>query len=479
MDTQLIYVNGQWRPSGSRAVIEAVNPATEEVVGLVPDGVPADVDEAVAAARAALPRWSALPAGERARYLRALRRELLATRDAFAEAITAEMGAPIEFARRVQTGLPLRALGALLDALPAASEPDRHGHSVVYRDPVGVVAALTPWNYPLNQMLVKVAAALAVGCTVVLKPSELAPLSAVLLARTLHDIGLPPGVFNLVAGRGSAVGAALAGHPGVDMVSFTGSTAAGRQVAALAAANVTRVSLELGGKSACVLLDDADFPAAVADGVASCLMNSGQTCTALSRMLVPENRYDQTLDRVVELMAGHRIGDPRDPATRLGPLVTAAARDRLADRLARARAQGAHWRDGAGGQALPERGYFVAPGALAVRDPALPVVREELFAPVLCVLPYATEEDALALANDSPYGLAGAVWSADVARARAFARGMCTGRVDINGAKLNPAAPFGGRRQSGYGYELGGYGLAEFQVYQAVQLPSDAGDPGA
>jgi acyl-CoA reductase-like NAD-dependent aldehyde dehydrogenase len=474
VDTQLIYVDGQWQPSASADTFEARNPATEEVVGLVPDGVAQDVDDAVRAAGAALPGWAALSMAERSRYLRLLRRDLLGKREEFAAAITAEMGAPITFSQRVQTGLPLRAMGGFLDALPLVAGGERLDHSLVLTEPVGVVAALTPWNYPLNQILVKVAAALAVGCTVVLKPSELAPLSASLFAQTLHDVGLPPGVFNLVVGRGAVVGSALVGHDGVDMVSFTGSTAVGRQVAALAAGSVKKVALELGGKSACVVLPDADFEAALADGVAGCLLNAGQTCTALTRLLVPRSRFAETVDRCARLMAEYRIGDPQHPDTRIGPLVSDAARQRVLGYLDAAEAAGIPRRDGSGGQALPERGYFVAPTVLAVEDPNATVAQDELFGPVLCVLPYDDENEALAIANNSRYGLAGAVWSGDVERATAFARRMCTGRVDINGARLNPAAPFGGRRQSGFGYELGRFGLAEFQVYKAIQLPEES-----
>jgi aldehyde dehydrogenase (NAD+) len=468
---QPLYVAGEWRPSAATATIEVVNPATEDIAARVPEGLPADVDDAVAAARGALAGWAAVSAGDRTQYLRRLRRELLAMREACARAITTEMGAPISFARRVQTGLALRALGSFLDALPEVVAPERLGHSVVVREPVGVVAAITPWNYPLNQALVKVAAALAVGCTVVLKPSEQAPLSAALLAEAIHGIGLPPGVFNMVHGRGSVVGAALAAHPDVDMVSFTGSTDVGRRVAELAAATVKKISLELGGKSATVILPDADLEAAVRDGVTGCLLNSGQTCTALTRMLVRRESYAEALRMAARVMAGYQIGDPGDPRTQLGPLVSEAARQRVRGCLARAAEAGIEQFDGSGGQPLPERGFYAAPVVLGVTDPGAEVAQREIFGPVLCVIPYADEDEALTIANDSPFGLAGSVWSADVDHAVAFAGQLRTGRVDINGAKLNPAAPFGGRRGSGFGYEMGRFGMAEFQVLKAIQLP--------
>ena len=466
----MIYVGGQWRPSADEQTLSVRSPVTEHEVARIPQGAVADVDAAVAAARAALPAWSATAPQERGRYLRRLRSELAASRDAYAAAISAEMGAPLEFARLVQTGLPLRALGGFLDALNDAERTDRLGDTLVLREPIGVVAAITPFNYPLNQAVVKLAAALAAGCTVVLKPSEQTPLSALMLAETLHGIGLPPGVFNMVAGLGSIVGPALAGHSGVDMVSFTGSTAVGSRIAAQAAGTVKKVSLELGGKSAFVVLPDADLEAAVADCVASCLLNSGQTCTATTRLLVPRASLDAAVQYAAEVMAGYPVGDPADPGTQLGPLVSAAARDSVLAHLEAARAAGMRVVEGSDGKDLPSTGYFVRPTVVEVQDPDSPIAQEELFGPVLCVIPYDDEDHALAIANGTRYGLAGAVWSADEHRAVAFARRMRTGRVDVNGGRFDAAAPFGGRGQSGVGYEMGRYGVADFQVYKSVNV---------
>jgi aldehyde dehydrogenase (NAD+) len=472
-DRDVIYVGGEWVPSGSEARIPVENPATEETVGHVPDGADDDVDRAVAAARSAFPDWSRLSRADRAKHLAALLAGLQARRDEMAATITKEMGAPATLAAAMQVGLPLRVLASYIDLLGQPEEQETIGNSVILREPVGVVGAITPWNYPLHQAMAKVAAALAAGCTVVHKPSEVAPLSAYLLAEIAHEAGLPPGVYNLVTGYGPIAGEALVAHPDVDMVSFTGSTRAGRRVAALAAHTVKRVALELGGKSANVALADADLTAAVKVGVANCLLNAGQTCTALTRLLVPARRHDDAVELAVAATAKYVPGDPTDPATRLGPLVSATQRDRVRDYIERGTTEdGARLvLDGRKPERLPERGYFVGPTVFAEVHPDATIAQQEIFGPVLSIIPYEDEDEAVRIANGTPYGLAGAVWSGDTERAFAFARRLRTGQIDINGAAFNHLAPFGGFKRSGHGRELGAHGLAEFTELKSVQLP--------
>jgi len=465
------YVDGAWvKPLGTETT-EVINPATEQVLATVPLGSPADADRAIAAARAAFEGWAATSAAERAAYLQRLADLLTARRPAIAATITAELGAPRKVADQVQVGLPLAVLGSYAALLPSYSFESTVGNSVVLREPVGVVAAITPWNYPLHQVVAKVAPALAAGCTVVLKPSEVAPLTAYLLADALDEIGLPPGVFNLVVGTGPVVGEALVTSPGVDMVSFTGSTGAGRRVGELAAAGVKRVALELGGKSANVVLPDADLARAVKVGVANAFLNSGQTCTAWTRLVVPADRHDEAVERAVAAAATYPPGDPTAEGTRLGPVVSAAQRDRVRGYIERGVAEGAVL--ATGGPDAPaglDRGYYVQPTVFGAVRPDMAIAQEEIFGPVLSVLPYADEDEALAIANGTVYGLAGGVWSGDPERAQAFARRIRTGQVDINGGRFNPLAPFGGYKQSGNGRELGEHGLLEFLETKALQL---------
>jgi aldehyde dehydrogenase (NAD+) len=449
-------------------VIPVHNPATEEVIAEVPTSSPAQIDEAVAAARSAFGAWSATSRAERAGYLIALRSALLDRADEMAALITAEMGVPITISQRVQVGLPIGVLGSMIDLLGAPEPEERIGNSLVVREPVGVVGAITPWNYPLHQALAKIAPALAAGNTVVHKPSEVAPLSARLLASMFAEIGLPAGVYNLVNGAGE-VGAALAEHPGVDMVSFTGSTRAGRLVSAGAAATVKRVALELGGKSANVLLPDADHAAAVKAGVANCFLNGGQTCTAWTRLLVHTSRHDEVASLAAAAAARFVPGDPADPSTKLGPMASAAQRDRVMSYVERGLDEGA--KRMLGGEPVPERGYYVSPTVFADVDPDSTIAQEEIFGPVLSIIRYEDEDDAARIANSVVYGLAGGVWSADVDHAVAFARRMRTGQVDINGGRFNLLAPFGGYKQSGNGRELGAHGFAEFTEVKSVQLP--------
>ncbi|HEY7926072.1 MAG TPA: aldehyde dehydrogenase family protein [Candidatus Dormibacteraeota bacterium] len=470
--SERLFVDGTWIASTGDRWIAVENPATETLITRVAEGTVADVDRAVAAARRAFPGWSATPVAERARHIGALRDGLQARQQEIADAITTEMGAPAKLAMTVQSGLPLQVLAAYVDLAAVVDVTEMVGNSVVLHEPVGVVAAITPWNYPLHQSIAKLAPALLAGCTVVHKPSEVAPLTAYIIAEVTESIGLPAGVYNLVSGTGAVVGEALCSHPDVDMVSFTGSTRAGRRVGTLAAETVKRVALELGGKSANLILEDADIATAVKVGVANCFLNSGQTCTAWTRMLLPAARYDQAVELAAAAAATYIVGDPTDPQTRLGPLASGAQRDRVHAYMERGTGDGATVVAGgrkAGG--LPERGYYVAPTVFADVDPNATIAREEIFGPVLALIRYQDEDDAVRIANDTEYGLAGAVWSVDVDHAMHVARRLRTGQVDINGARFNPNAPFGGYKQSGNGRELGRHGLEEFLLVKSVQLP--------
>ena len=466
------YIGGAWIPSASDSGIDVINPATEEVIDNVPAGHPADVDAAVGAARAALPRWSATPVADRAGYLEAAR-ELLADRtDAVAAAIAADMGAPLRFARDVQVGSPLAVLASYTELLASYDfSGERVGNSLVVREPVGVAGAITPWNYPLYQIVNKVAAAFAAGCTIVLKPSELAPLAAYELAAIFAEAGLPAGVFNLLSGTGSVIGEAIASHPGIDIVSFTGSARAGRRVAQLAAATVKRVTLELGGKSANVILPDADLATAVKVGVAKAFINSGQSCNALTRMLVHHDSYDEAVGLAAKNAGRYTTGDPLAEGIRLGPLVSAAQRDRVRGYIELGVSEGA--RVAAGGAQPPpglDTGYYVQPTVFADVTPDMAIAQEEIFGPVLSVIGYRSEDEAVEIANGTPYGLAAAVWSADQEHAVTIARRLRAGQVEVNGGAWNVAAPFGGFGQSGYGRELGAYGLEEYLGYKSLQF---------
>ncbi len=464
-----IYIDGQWVASSGSERIDVENPATEQIIGHVPSGTPADVDRAVVAARAAFDGWAATSPEERGKYLSRLHDALASRQEEIALTILAEMGAPLKLAQAVQAGLPLADVATAASLATSIAWTEQIGNSTVVHEPIGVVGAITPWNYPLHQVTAKLAYALAAGCTVVLKPSEVAPLCSYLFFDAIHEVGLPPGVVNLVPGYGPTVGEAIASHPDIDMVSFTGSTRAGTRVAELGAATVKKVALELGGKSANVILPDADLKRAVKVGVGNCFLNSGQTCTAWTRMLVSDGQYDEAVQLATESAAGYLTGDPLDPATRLGPLVSATQRERVAGYIDKGVAEGA--RLVVGGSDRPhERGHFVAATVFADVTTDMTIAQEEIFGPVLSILRYSNEDEALAIANDSVYGLAGAVWSGDQDRATAFARRMRTGQVDINGGSFNPAAPFGGYKRSGVGRELGRYGVEEFLQPKSLQL---------
>ncbi|MBE1586342.1 aldehyde dehydrogenase family protein [Nonomuraea angiospora] len=464
-----LYIGGSWTASASDEFIDVVNPATEEIIDRVPAGSPDDVESAAGAARRAFPGWSETAASERGKLLGDAAELLKQRSEEIAKTIATDMGAPLGFARKVQTLMPATVLSSYAQLAESHPRESRVGNSMVVKEPIGVVAAITPWNYPLHQIVCKVAPALAAGCTVVLKPSEVAPLAAYALAEILAEVGLPPGVFNLVSGRGPVVGEAMAAHPEVDMVSFTGSTAAGRRVAALAAESVKRVALELGGKSANVILPDADLALAVKVGVANCFVNAGQTCSAWTRMIVHRDQYDEAVRLAVEAARGYTVGDPFDESTRIGPLVSATQRDRVVRYINRGQEEGARLVTG-GTERPHERGYYVEPTVFAAVEPGMTIEREEIFGPVLSLIPYTSEDQAVAIANDTKYGLAGAVWAATEDRAVGVARRLRTGQVAINGGRFNPLAPFGGYKQSGVGRELGEQGLEEYLETKAMQL---------
>ncbi|MFF7984140.1 aldehyde dehydrogenase family protein [Streptomyces sp. NPDC007901] len=475
LEHKSFYIDGAWCQASGDERTEVVNPATEQVIATVPAASAKDVDAAVAAARAALPGWSRTTPAERKAFLDRLHQGLVERADEIAATVTAEMGAPRQLSARVQAGLPIAVAESYARLLETYDFEERIATSLVVKEPVGVVAAITPWNYPLHQVVAKVAAALAAGCTVVLKPSEVTPLNAYLLAEIVDAIELPAGVFNLVPGIGSVAGEALVVHPDVDMVSFTGSTRAGKRIGELAAATVKKVALELGGKSANIILPDADLDSAVRDGVANVLSNSGQTCTAWTRMLVHRDSYGRAVELAKEAAESTVVGDPADERTQVGPVASAAHRDRVRAYIVDGVGQGA--RLVTGGVEPPAgllTGYYVRPTVFADVTEDMTIAQEEIFGPVIVVMAYGDEEDALRIANNSLYGLSGAVFSASEERAVAFARRLDTGMVHINGARLNLLAPFGGYKQSGNGRELGVHGLEEFLQPKALQLPAPA-----
>jgi acyl-CoA reductase-like NAD-dependent aldehyde dehydrogenase len=466
-----VFIGGEWvEPSGSEP-IEVVNATTEEVMGTVPAGDAADADRAVAAAREAFEAWSQTPREERAGYLTAIAAGLGRRSEEIAATIAQELGMPLKLSQMIQVGLPTAQFAAMPGLMEEIAWEEEIGNSTVLREPVGVLGAITPWNYPLNQIAAKVAPALAAGCTVVLKPSEVTPLNAFLLAEVIEAAGLPAGVFNLVTGTGPVVGEAIAAHPGVDMVSFTGSTRAGRRVSELASATVKPVAMELGGKSPNLILDDADLASAVPDGVAKCFLNSGQTCSALTRMLVPRQMLAEAEELAAAAAESFTTGDPFEESTRLGPLVSDVQRRRVRGYIEKGREEGAKLLTG--GAEAPEgleRGYFVRPTVFSDVTPEMTIAQEEIFGPVLAIQPYEGIDDGVRIANDSPYGLAGGVWSGDRDRAISVARRIRSGQIEINGGRFNPLAPFGGYGQSGHGRENGRYGIEELLQVKSLQL---------
>ena len=469
LDHRSLYIDGRWLAPSGQGMAEVINPATEEIAGRVPLGDEQDVERAVAAARRAFGPWSRTASSVRAGYIRALAEQLRLRADEMAAVITRELGMPVQWCRSVQVEGPIIGLEQYAELAGLMDQVREVGNSLVIREAVGVCAFINPWNYPLHQLLGKLAPALAAGCTVVVKPSQETPLHAFLLAQMIEAIGLPDGVFNLISGPGSKVGEALAKHPDVDMVSFTGSTGAGVRVAQAAAPSVKRVCLELGGKSPLLIAEDADLAAAVQYGVQDVMINSGQTCTALTRMLLPASRYAEAVEMAREQTLGLDMGDPLDPQSFLGPMCSAAQRRTVQDYIRVGQQEGAR-RVCGGDQAAFERGFYVTPTLFADVDNRMRIAQEEIFGPVLCLIPYTDEAHALQIANDSPFGLSSAVWAGSAERALHLGRQVRAGQCFINGAAFNYQAPFGGYKQSGNGREWGEEGLNEFVEVKAIQV---------
>jgi len=466
-----LFINGQWTSSTGSDTIDVINPYNNEPAGRVPAGTREDVDKAVRAARTAFDVWSNTAPAERAAAIEQIAAKLEERRDEIGATVSTELGMPIKWAKVIQAGMPISVMGSYVDLTRNMELEKKVGNSLLVKEPVGVCAFITPWNYPLHQIVGKVAPALAAGCTMVVKPSSEAPLNAFILAKIIEEVGLPPGVFNLVTGSGRVVGEAMCTHPQVDLISFTGSTRAGRRIGELAAQSVKRLTLELGGKSANVILEDADFEKAVANGVKNVLLNSGQTCSTLSRMLVPADRQQEAAAIAKRVASEITIGDPSDPGNYMGPVVSAKQRETIRTYIRKGMEEGATLV--CGGVEPPaglEQGNFVAPTVFADVANDMTIAREEIFGPVLCIIPFQDENDAVRIANESMYGLAGGVWAGDEKRALRVARRLRTGQVAVNGGRFNPLAPFGGYKQSGHGRELGESGLEEFFEVKAIQL---------
>lgn len=467
------YIGGAWADASARAMQPLYNPATDETYGSVALGTAGDVDAAFAAARAAFPDFAATGKQERLDLLSRILDIYKRRYDDFVAAITREMGAPVTLSREAQAAAGVEHLSAAIEALKALElERGMDGNVRLLREPVGVCALITPWNWPVNQIAAKVAPALAAGCTMVLKPSELTPHSAHLFAEVLHEAGVPAGVFNMVHGDGKTVGTAMASHAEADMVSFTGSTAAGVQVALNAAPTVKRVAQELGGKSPNILLEDADFATMVPLAVQTCMENTGQSCNAPTRLIVPAERHDEVVEMAVDAALALRVGDPAKEETDIGPIVSRLHLGRVRNHIEIGRQEGAILATGgADPVAGLDPGYFVRPTVFAHAEPSMTIAREEIFGPVLTVLSCKDEEDAIRIANDTPYGLSAYVSSADEERAVKVARRLRAGQVHVNGAAPPAAAPFGGYKQSGNGREGGVFGIEDFTEVKAVALP--------
>ncbi|NYE24039.1 aldehyde dehydrogenase family protein [Pigmentiphaga litoralis] len=469
MDHLKFYIDGAWVDPAVPATLDVINPATETAFARISLGSKQDVDRAVDAARRAFDTYAGTPVEERLGYLRRIIDGFRARLPELARMMTLEMGAPITFSTERQATVALFHFEEALRVLAEFPFEEKMGSGILRREPIGVCGLITPWNWPLNQVASKVAPAIATGCTVVLKPSEIAPLSAMLFAEIVHEAGLPAGVFNLVNGDGPTVGEAIAAHPGIDMVSFTGSTGAGIRVAKLAADTVKRVAQELGGKSANILMPDVDIRAAVIAGVHACNTNAGQNCQSPTRMLIPRIHRDVAFDAAREAIASIRLGDPLSPASTMGPLVSQAQYDKVQALIQAGIDDGATLV--AGGLGRPdglEHGYYVRPTVFGDVTPDMRIAREEIFGPVLSILSYDTEDDAVAIANDTPFGLAGFVQCTDLQHARKVASRIRAGRVYLNGAPFDRSLPFGGYKQSGNGREFGVFGFEEYLEVKAI-----------
>ena len=465
-----LYIDGSWVEPNGEGTIEVINPASEGVIGSVPVGIESDANAAVEAARAAFTGWSESTIDERSNYLNLLSSALKDRGEEIAELITSEVGTPIEYSRMAMVGTPRVVSRSYAKILDGFAWEEEIRNSIVVKEPIGVVAMITPWNFPLHQIIGKVAPAIAAGCTMVLKPSKEAPLNAFVLADILDEIGLPNGVFNLISGHGREIGETLASHPEVDMVSFTGSTNAGVRVSELAAPSVKRVTLELGGKSANIILDDADIPRAASSAIYSCFANSGQECSALTRLLIPEDSREEVVEVIASKIGRYTVGDPMDGTSKCGPLVSKRQQESVSRYISTGIDEGATLV--AGGEGMPDdldSGFYVRPTVFADVTPQMTVFREEIFGPVLCITTYSNVEEAIELANDSEYGLSGGVWSGDESRAMKVARKLRTGQVSINGGAFNVTAPFGGYKKSGLGRELGVHGMEEFLETKSIQ----------
>ena len=463
------YYDGAWQASTGTETIAVISSATEQEIARVPRGTPEDVDRAVKAARRGFESWRRLSVEDRAQWLEKLAAAMKTRVPQIAEAIAHEVGTALGFATKVQAEFPIMMIGMNAKFIREMKFEEELGNSIVLKEPIGVIGCVTPWNYPLHQIVCKIAPAFAAGCTVVLKPAEMAPLSAFFLAEAAHEIGLPKGVFNVVSGSGRVVGEAIVAHPDVDMVSFTGSLQAGRRIASVAGEGIKKVTLELGGKSAFVVLDDAPFDKAIPAGVNNCMQNSGQTCSAWTRMIVPRARHDEAVEMAKAQLAKLTLGDPFDKNTRLGPLASAGQRDSVIEHIEKGKKEGAQLVAGGGKPAQFATGFYVEPTIFANVDNKMTVAQEEIFGPVLSVIPYDSDDQAVSIANDSPYGLSGGVWAGTQERALDVAKQLRTGQVDVNGGRFNVLAPFGGYKKSGIGREIGPLAIEEFFQLKSIQ----------